>query len=203
VTRHVLTWVCAALTAAGLLVAGCGGDGDDSAPQRRETGQPLPKLPKGWRHYVNHRAGFAIGVPRGWKTSLVKTSTLLRSPDHLVAVSISADRTEESLSTPLRRYAVDTANALDDLRPSDEPPLYKDVKTRHPHKLDGRYEAEAVPARGRAAKGGLPQRLLLVALRRDHLVTYPVLVAANARRGSPFRGQVPRMLRTLRGQPPA
>jgi hypothetical protein len=142
-------------------------------------------------------------VPRGWKTSLVKSSSLLRSPDHLVAVSISADRTEEARSTPLRRYALDTADALDDLRPNGEPPLYEDVKTRHPREPGGHYETVTVPARARATKGGLPQRLLLVALRRDHIVTYPVLVAANARRGSPFRVQVPRMLRTLRGRPPA
>jgi hypothetical protein len=189
------------MVAAGLLMAGCGGDGGDSAPARPETVQPLPKLPGGWRHYVNRRAGFAIGLPPGWKASIVKPSSLLRSPDHLVAVSISADRTEEALATPLERYALDTRNALDDLRPSGEAPLYENVNGGHPRDFKARYDAVAVPARGRAAKGGLPQRLLLVVIRRDSLATYPILVAANARRGSPFRGQVPGMLRTLRGRP--
>jgi hypothetical protein len=45
--------------------------------------------------------------------------------------------------------------------------------------------------------------MLFIALRRPGVVTYPVLVASNARRDSRYyNAEALRMVRTLRGRPP-
>jgi hypothetical protein len=186
----------AALLAAVLLLAapGCGEDDGTEPPERRsETVDRLPELPAGWKRYINHRAGFAIGLAPGWKAERRGTSTLLRSPDHLVAVSISADRTPGALEHRLEPFARAAAKSL---------PGFKDLKTRKPRRFEQRYAGVAVPGKGRARKSGIRQRLLLIVLRRKGVATYPVLVARNAERNSRFYGhQAVEIVRTLRGRP--
>ena len=97
-----------------VVVPGCGGEEEPQpAEEPRETVDPLPKLRQGWKPYVNHRIGFAMGVAPGWSARETGTSTLLRSPDRLVAVSVSADRTDAALAVPLDEFAADAAAALD------------------------------------------------------------------------------------------
>src|SRR5688572_20394655 len=81
-----------------LAFGACGEDDEPAPPQRpRETVDKLPELPPDWKPYVNRQVGFAIGRPPGWRAEHRGGSTLLRSPDRLVAVSISADRTLEAV----------------------------------------------------------------------------------------------------------
>lgn len=190
--RRTLVWLL--LISITLLAGGCGGeDQPEPRPQPAETVDPLPELPRGWREHVNHEAGFAIGVPPGWSARARGTSSLFRSPDRLVAVSVSADRTVEALRIPLEDYATEATRAL---------PGFKDLEVGEPRPFQSRYEGVAVPAAGREAKSGVRQRLLFVAMRRDDLATYPVLVASNARRARERdRSEALRMMRTLRGRP--
>ena len=91
-----------------LNVAGCGG-GEDTTSPPAETSQPLPKLPKRLASHRDPSIGYAIGIPRRWQVSRsneagVKAS-LIRSPDHLVAVTIVATRDSEALDVPLEEFA--------------------------------------------------------------------------------------------------
>jgi hypothetical protein len=172
--------------------AGCGGDEPEPPQTPVETVDKLPSLPTGWHRYVNHRTGFAIGRPPGWRARRRGQSTLLRSPDHLVAVSISADRTAEAIDFRLADYAAQAAEVL---------PGFDELSLRKPHVFETRYEARAVSATGES-KDGVRQRLLFIAMRRKDLVTYAVLVARNAEEKSGFYSrEALRMVRTLRGRP--
>jgi hypothetical protein len=187
-----------ALLVGGALVAaaGCGGDdgSEAEAPEpRTETVDPLPKLPGDWKRYVNHREGFAIGLPPGWKAEGRPKATLLRSPDRLVAVSISADRAPEALEISLRDYGPQVVEALRG---------FKDLKAGKTHFFEHRYQGVRVSATARARESDIRQRLIFIGLRRDRVATYGVLIARNAEQDSGFYGrQAIRMVRTLRGRP--
>jgi hypothetical protein len=187
-----------ALLVGGALVAaaGCGGDdgSEAEAPEpRAETVDPLPKLPDDWKRYVNHREGFAIGRPPGWKAERRPKVTLLRSPDRLVAVSISADRSPQAVEISLRDYAPQVVEALRG---------FENLKPGEPRFFEHRYQGVRVSATARARDSDIRQRLIFIGLRRDRLVTYGVLIARNAEHDSGFYGsQAIRMVRTLRGRP--
>jgi len=183
----VIAIVCGSLGA-----AACGDDEPAAPPERpRETVDKLPKLPEGWKPYVNRQVGFAIGRAPGWRAAHRGASTLLRSPDRLVAVSISADRTLEAVQFPLDDYVEQAAEAL---------PRFKKLEVGRPRPFRDEYAAQAVGAEG--VKDGVRQRLLFIALRRRGVVTYPVLVARNAQRKSGYYAdEALRMVRTLRGRP--
>jgi hypothetical protein len=173
--------------------AGCGDDDDEVPPPRpRETVDKLPKLPPGWKPYVNRRLGFAIGRAPGWRAKDRGASTLLRSPDQLVAISISADRTVEAVRFPLDDYVTQAAEAL---------PRFKRLKVGRARPFRDEYHAQAVGATG--LKDGVHQQLLFVGLRRNGVVTYPVLVARNDEKQSGYYyDEALRIVRTLRGRPP-
>jgi hypothetical protein len=187
-----------ALLVGGALVAaaGCGGDdgSEAEAPEpRAETVDPLPKLPAGWNRHVNHRDGFAIGLPPGWKAERRPKATLLRSPDRLVAVSISADRASEALEISLQDYASQVVEALRG---------FEHLRSGKPRFFEHRYQGATVSTTARARESDIRQRLTFIGLRRDELVTYGVLIARNAERDSGFYGrEAIRMVRTLRGRP--
>jgi hypothetical protein len=171
---------------------GCGDDEAAPPEHRKETVDKLPKLHPGWHEYVNHRAGFAIGRAPGWRAKRDGATTLLRSPDRLVAISISADRTGEAIEFPLDDYAYEAAMDL---------PGFPRLDVNRPHRFKAQYNSQAVEAKGRA-KGGVRQSLLFIAMRRDHVATYAVLVASNADRNTRFyENEALRIVRTLRGRP--
>ena len=151
----------------------------------------LPKLPEGWKPYVDRRIGFAIGRPPGWRVENRGTSALFRSPDHLVAVSMSADRTLEAVQVPLDDYVVRAAEAL---------PRFKHLKVKRAREFRHEYPGQAVSAT--ATKDGVHQDLLFIALRRPGVATYPILIARNAEKQSGYYyEEALRMVRTLRGRP--
>jgi hypothetical protein len=182
------------LLAAALLLGGCdAGEKDEPAPRPVETADPLPKLPREWRPHANRRAGFAIGVPPRWSVRDRRRSSLFRSPDRLVAVSVSVDRSEGGLALPVDEFAARVADALPDL---------KRLEVDKPRPFHARYEAAGVSATGTAAKGDVRQKLLVVVERREGFATYTVVVARNAKRGAKeYRDELRRMLRSLRGRP--
>ena len=186
-----LVWLAIAGTC--LAAAACGGE-DDTAPAERprERADKLPKLPEGWKPYVDRRVGLAIGRAPGWLARTRGRSVLLRSPDHLVAISISADRTIEAVEFPLNDFVVDAAEAL---------PGYRRLKVGRARPFSAKYPARSVRATG--IENGVRQRMLFVALRRRGVVTYPVLVARNdEKRSGYYYDEGLRMVRTLRGRPP-
>lgn len=186
----------ASLAAGAALIAGCSEDadsGDSSAPRTAETADPPAKLPAGWRTEVNRAAGFTVGVPPAWSARLGGGTSVLSSPDELIAISISADRTDEALEAPLEGFATATARGLGGFE------HLKLLSTR-------RYEGAAYPgvevrARGTRRETAVPQRIELVILRRDQIASYPVLAAINDRRSSPFAEQIDRIVGSLRGRP--
>jgi len=175
-----------------LLLDGCDvGEKDEPAAQPREKADPLPQLPKRWSRHVNRKLGFAIGVPPRWSADDRRRSSLFRSPDRLVAVSVSADRTEGGQSVPIEEFARRVTRALPEL---------KRVRAERPRPFRARYDAAAVTATARS-HGGVPQRLLVVVQRREPFVTFTAVVAANAKQGAlAHRDEVLRMLRSLRGR---
>ncbi|MGH2951250.1 MAG: hypothetical protein ACRDKX_04325, partial [Solirubrobacterales bacterium] len=175
--------------------AGCG-DSDDPAPAPRppETAEALPALPRGWEPHVNGPAGFALGIPRGWEASDRGISTLVRSFDRLVAVSITPDRTGEALELGLPDFATRALLAL--------PGFEGDLDPTDPRPYAHRYDGVAVRARATAAQSGVRQRLELIVLRRPELATFTVVVAANAERDSaPAARVAERVVDTLRSRP--
>ena len=172
------------------VLAGCGGGGGGSdtstMPRPAESTDPPAKPPKGWQTYISPVAGFSVSVPPAWTVEPSGGSSLLRSPDKVVAISITADRTDEALNAPLESYAADTLKNLSGftgLTPTGVRP-YK-----------AQYPAAIATADGTLASSGVKQRLTLVVLRRE------VLASRNAGVNSPFVKQIDAVIHSLRGRP--
>lgn len=179
------------------LIAGCGDDSDEPAPEPRqvESADSVPELPRGWEVHANRAGGFAFGLPPGWKARDRGATTEVRSFDGLVVLSIAADRTSEA-------FAIDPAEAatrtMASLAAFAEP-----IEPGEPRELDHRYDAYEVSGHGRSTRNGLEQDLKVVVLRREGAVTITVLIAANAdRRAKPARRISDRVVETMRTQPP-
>jgi hypothetical protein len=190
--------IIASLLLAGLFVAaaGCGGsEGESSAvdqPTEAETAQTLPELPRGWSEYRNAAGGFALGLAPGWRSREIGTRSLIRSPERLVALTISADRTDNALALEPGASAIRTLEAL--------PGFEGGVDPGDPRPLRHRYQAVQVEATGTSK--GIRQRLRLVLLRRDDVAVITALVAENADQDAGAQAETAlAMLRTLRTQP--
>ena len=183
-----------AIALAATAIAGCGGGGAPTTPAtpRETVDKPAPLRP-GWRLLVNRSDGFSIALPPGWRDFARVPGSLIRSPDHLVAISITADRTDDALTQPLRSFAADTIASLTG---------FSGLRPGKPHPFAARYDAVEARATGRATASGVKQDLRLVLMRRDHLAAYPILIARNAKldRGA-YRPEIAAMLRSFRGRP--
>ena len=160
-----------ALTLSGLALAACGG-ATLSPHLRPETAQPPAPLPAGWQRRLDFTSGVSLGVPPGWRAQRRVDSLLVTSPDRLVAISISADRTGSVLRVPLDRLAPAALHALggyrDPLQPGKGAPF------------PGTPLAGASAVATGVSTTGVRQRVQLIVLRRDYIVTYTLVVAANA-----------------------
>ena len=187
-----------ALTLAG---AGCGGDETTSPPPPpTEAAQKLPKLPKHWKAHRDLSIGYAIGKPPGWEATRSRaggvTAALIRSPDHLLAVTLVATRDPEALSVPLEQFATTALGAL--------PGFEARLKPSTPRPFPGTpLDAVQSVAHGTTKARGIKERATLLVLRRDEIVNYTVAIVENARRGysAKDRAVALRMMRTLRDQP--
>jgi hypothetical protein len=191
-----------AAAAVAVVLAGCDGSGDDEpapapppAPPPRETVDKLAKLPESWRPYVDRRGGFALGLPRGWKARAVDgPNALIRSFDHLVAISIAPDRSPAALEVPIEEFAARTAEALPGLRGE-----LRRVRTR---RYRHRYDGTEIRARA-TSKEGIDQLLSVIVLRRDSVATLTAVIAANAKPGAqPSLRLARRAVATLRTRAP-
>ena len=190
--------VCLALVAASVAI-GCGGDGSQSTTTnetRRETAQKLPAVPPGWEVHRNRKIGYAIAVPTSWQVSDRARRSLFRSPDHLVAVTLTADRNPRTFRLSLDKFAAQALGALPGFKVPLEPSKPKPFKGTP-------LQAVSTAATG-AQAGGLKEGATLIVLRRDHLVNYTVAVLENAEQaGSALdRAIALRMVQTLRDVPP-
>jgi hypothetical protein len=185
------------LAALAMLGAGCGGDDSPDAPSGAEVPQPLPKLPKRWQEHRDRTIGFAIGKPPGWEVKPSRMAALIRSPDHLVAVTIVANRDREALEVPLEDFATDALAALPgfktQLRPSEPRPF-----TKTP------LDAVWTSATGTTVGREIDERATLLVLRRADVVNYTVAVVENASHGHSRKNRevALRMVGTLRDLPP-
>jgi len=195
--RQRLTAVAlvAALTVAAI---GCGGGSQTTTgkAEPKETPQKLPQLPSGWRPHTDRTTGYVIGVPTGWQLNDRPRRALIRSPDHLVAVTLTASRSPQTFHIPVDRFAVQALGAL----PGFKIPL----QASKPKPFKGTpLQAASTTASGTQA-GGLKERATLIVLRRDHLVNYTAAILENAEQpGSALdRAVALRMVQTLRDAPP-
>jgi hypothetical protein len=193
----------ALLVAVTVAAGGCGGDDSDdtSVPppptERLETVDKLPKLPDGWKRYENRRGGFVVGLPPGWKASQRDRgpTSLIRSYDRLVAISISPDRTPAALDLDLDQFATRAVDALSGLE--------RRSRASAPRAYEHRYEAVRSTVEGKESDSGVRQRVSVTVLRRDHLATFTVVVAANAdKRARPSERLAGEVVATLRSRPP-
>jgi hypothetical protein len=192
----------ALLLVAAIAAPGCGSDSSDEPrpppPKHHhaEDADPLPKLRPGWKPYLSRAGGFAVGLPPGWKASRKGTGSLIRSFDRLVAVSISPDRTPEAQELGLDSFATRALLAL--------PGVTAETQPSDPKPYDHHYDAVQSKYEAKDQKSGVKQRNSLIVIRRDHLVTFTVLIAASADPQARLAEELVRkVVATLRSQPPS
>jgi len=192
-----------------LALAGCGGDeGEGDAPEETTTTQKAEKpesvrgLPPGWTVERNRPQGFSIGAPPGWRSggdclkggAEVPSVTILCSPDKLVTLSVSADRTDEALEVDPAEFAARTLTGLADSYDGLKPGKVKPFK--------GHYDGATVSGTGEAVGTGVHQDVNVVVLRRDGVANFTAVIAANADQPTgPAVELADESVETLRSQP--
>jgi hypothetical protein len=182
-----------------LAAGGCGGD-EGATPPPPETAQPLPKLPKRWVVHRDRSIGYALRVPPGWQVSRSQhrgvKAALIRSADHLVAVTLVAARDPDALEVPLDEFATSALAALPGFKTQLEP------STPRPFRGPP-FAAVQTAATGITKAREIKERTTLLVLRREGIVNYTVAIVENARRdrSAKNRAVALKMMRTLRDQP--
>ena len=190
-------WRCLAVVCT-LAIGGCGSSSAPAPSAPPESPQAPPKPPPGWSTEISNNIGYGINVPPGWKITEHNDATLIRSPDHLVAVSITSDRTEDALSIPLDSYARGALKAIPGFRGG--------LEAESPKPLAGTpYDAIELDAHGIASSTGVTEQVTLVVMRRDEAVSFVAAIALNSDQPAAVRERATalRMVRTLRDQPVA
>lgn len=185
----------AVLAGAAALLAGCGGTsgGPAPAPASTETAQRPARVPQGWTRELNRDHGFSIALPPGWKPAPGRAVVLYRSPDRLVALSLSVDRTEEAFTSPPAEFARQALSALRGYRG----PLLPGP----PRRVAGTpLNGIAIDSAG-VTSVGVHEDLELAVLRRDHLVNYTAVIAANTKAPPTEPALARRVLTTVRDLP--
>lgn len=182
--------ICATALATAALLLGCDGDEPQRATTPAETAERA-SLPAGWQRLANFDAGITLGAPPGWQVRRRGTRTTLRSPDRLVAVTLSADRTRDAIATGAEEFARRVAASLP----------YRSARIGRPRSFAHAYPAVAIALTGRT-RSGLGQAGLVVVLERRQIVKITALVAANQSKASGRDLETARrILRTVRSRP--
>jgi hypothetical protein len=121
---------------------------------------------------------------------------LIRSPDHLVAVTVAVDRNADAFELSANKFATSALAALPGFRAHLVPSKPKPFQGTP-------LKAVETTAKGTTRPGRVPERATLIVLRRDRVVNYTVAVLENRqRRASRLdRAYALRMVRTMRDQP--
>jgi hypothetical protein len=185
------------LVALALLPIACDGDdGDDEITTARvERGDPPAPPPRAWRTVRNRSAGFTVSVPNSWRADGPRRRTVIRSDDRLVAISISADRTERGQKLSAGTYARRTIRTI---------PKFAGIVGKRVRRVPGaKYESAMITATGTVAPSNLSQRITVAVFHRPELVTYGALVFRNAGVKPSFNdAKINQILRSFRAQPP-
>lgn len=192
ITARLAAALAAALLAGGA-VAACGSDAPQADVESPvETAQKVPRLPAGWRVERNDAGGYALGVPPGWRIRARAANLQLASPDRLVVVTVTPDRSNELLEADLEELAESTTARYGEQFDRFEPGRTR--RFRHP------YDAYAVSASGR--REGVGQEIDLIQLRRGALVTFTVIAQRNERFGTgSYVPTIERIARSIRSRP--
>ena len=193
--RHLPIRHAVPALAATLALGACGSSGVTTPKTVAESAQQPATPPAGWRTMLNHLHGFSIAVPPGWSVEESGDAVLIRSPDHLVAVSLSVDRTPQAFSSPPAAFARQAIQAL---------PGYDNPLRPGPLRAISGTPLRAIEtsSSGVASAGSVRQDIELAVLRRDHLVNYTAVIAANAGSApAAERALASRMLTTIRNLP--
>jgi len=176
---------------------------EPTEPVDEETADPLPPLPSGWTAESNAEGGFEIGVPPGWTAEEDGVRSFYTSPDDLIAVTVSADRTAGALELPIDEFALRTSEALGGS--TQGPQRYKDLVVGRAVPFEHAYEASAVRSKGNPVASGILEKALVAVIKREDFAVYVVIVRQNAERESKFadRDTIKELIRSLRGRPPA
>ena len=187
---------CALACAA--LAAGCGNDSVQTASAPKapaETRDTPPKLPSGWRRVVNLRAGFSVGIPPGWTARGAAGSTLVRSSDRALALTITADRSDDGRESDPKQYAA---------RLVPQFPRYRKLQTglAKPVKRT-RYPTASVTASGVYSPTGVRQAIVVFAISRPHRVMYTISVfRAASTRAARYDKLLETLVRSFSAGPP-
>jgi hypothetical protein len=182
----------ALLAIAAIGLGACGSEEEEDVEPPNETAQAVPDLPGGWKVERNDAGGFALGVPPGWKARADGPQTELHTPDELVFVTVTPDRTNEVLGTDLEELADSSG-----VRYGEQFQGFKLGRTaRYRHA----YDAYSVEATGK--RDGVAQDLEVIVLRRGDLVTFTVFVQRNPDFGSgAYVPTIDRVVRSIRSRP--
>jgi hypothetical protein len=179
-----------------LVASGCGGGGGSTSTKATaEVAQPPAKLPAHWHRHLDRGGGLTLGVPRGWKTHHPRRGLLISSPDRLVAVSVAADRTAAGRALPLERFARSVLATL--------PGYRRPLDPGRPRQFAGTPLAGVRVSATGVAAGGVPERVTVVALRRDRLAGFTLVAAANRHAPAAEVNSALAIARTLRDHPAA
>jgi len=190
----------AVLTGLALALGACDDGGGDAEPPEPtpqppppETIHRVPDLPDRWEVHVNRAAGFAFGLPPGWRARDRGIQTLVRSFDRLTAVSIVPDRTVDAIELPLDDFAGRAFAALGGFAGQLEPAAKRPIAHR--------YRAVELRTTATADETGIRQRVRLIVIRRGRQVTFTVVIASNVDGGRASERIAERTVRTLRSRP--
>jgi hypothetical protein len=197
----------AAIAAVALVAVGAGcGEREEPEPTTTtppvERAEKVPKLPQQWKVIKNTDQGFALGLPPGWRRGqecLAKkaqggSTTVFCSPDKLLTLSITADRTDDGLELTPGGFALRVMASLSEN-------YQKPLDPGKPKRFEGHYDGAKVSASGQAAKG-VREDVTVIVLQRDDIATFPAVIASNAAKATGQHTKfAERALRTLRSQP--
>ncbi len=153
------------------LLGGCGSSVKPPKTTVESAQKPAGHF-AGWKTRLDNAHGFSIAVPPGWRPAGARQTVLYRSPDHLVAVSISVDRTSDAFTSPPASFARQTLLAL--------PGYEHRLAPSPPHPISATPLDGALVTASGVTRSGVRQEVEVAALRRDHLVNYTAVIAANA-----------------------
>lgn len=176
-----------------LALAGCGDGGRSPTATAGAQARSSTALPSGWTRLTQRRAGFSIGLPPGWQFARMRRVTAVRAPNRAVSAFIAVDASRDL--PDLESYAPRLIRALEgfeDLEVGQATPL---ARAAHPTMI--------VLGKGTFEATGVPQSIVLAAVRPPDRATYSLLFFRNARPGAPaYRATISRMIRSFRARTP-